>query len=223
MKKIDNYYQDENNGYDTYEPYKSQAQYQIKKNLVKQKISQEYTNDMLGKALSSAEHLSNRFGKEKNKLDMKFNYYNLFDSGLTKSKENLKKSLMTFLDALQYYYETDHTQDFPSNFSKQDIINYLKYLGSNCYEEDQDIFTDFIRIIKGGKVDFSVYFNKNAKVDPNVLATNGVSSMKLAARQEKEWEDNVAERGDYPVGLKMGMDWNSNRHIPNSMKNQNYK
>lgn len=220
MRKVANCYHDEYNEFNTYEP--CQAQYQVKKDLVKQKISQEYTNDMLGKALSSAEHLSNRFGKTKNKFDNRFNYYNLFDSGLTKNKENLKKSLMTFLDALQYYYETDPVQDFPSNFSKQDIINYLKLLGSNCHEEDQDIFRDFITIIKGGKVDFSVYFNKNAKVDPNVLATNGVSSMKFAGRQEKEWEENVAEKGDYPVELKMDMDWNTNKHIPNNMKNPKY-
>ena len=220
MRKGCNYYPDENDGYDTYES--CQAQYQVKKDLVKQKISQEYTNDMLGKALSSAEFLSNRFGKTKNKFDNRFNYYNLFDSGVTKNKENLKKSLMTFLDALQYYYETDPVQYFPSNFSKQDIINYLKLLGSNCHEEDQDIFRDFITIIKGGKVDFSIYFNKNAKVDPNVLATNGVSSMKFAGRQEKEWEDKVAEKGDYPVELKMNKDWNSNVNIPNNMKYPNH-
>lgn len=217
---MSNYYPNGHNRFINYEPY--QAQCQVKKDLVKQKISQEYTNDMLGKALSAAEHLSNRFGKAKNKFDLKFNYYNLFESGLTKNKENLKKSLMTFLDALQYYYETDPIQYFPSNFSKQDIINYLKLLGSNCHEEDQGIFKDFITIIKGGKVDFSIYFNKNAKVDPNVLATNGVSSMKFAGRQEKEWEENVVEKGDYPVELKMNMDWNSNKHIPNNMKNQKF-
>ena len=95
-------------------------------------------------------------------------------------------------------------------------------LGSNCYEEDQTIFKDFITIIKGGHVDFSFYFNKDAKVDPNVLVTNGISSMKFAGNQEKEWEENAIEKGDYPIKLKMGMDWNSNKHIPNSMKTQNY-
>lgn len=219
MKKNNYYYQ--NNAFNNNINEPSQAQYQVRKDLMKQKISQEYTNDMLGKALSSAEHFSNRFGRTKNKFDMKFNYYNLFDHGMTKNKENLKKSLMISLDALQYYYETDPIKTFPSNFSKQDIINYVKMLGNNCYEEDQAVFKDFIDIIKGGKVDFSVYFNNNAKVDPNILATNGVSSMKFAANQEKEWEENAVEQGDYPIKLKMGMDWNSNKHIPNNMKYRN--
>ena len=221
MNKYNHYYQNDYKN-NEYASKQSQAQHQVNKELLKQKVSQEYTNDMLGKALSSAEHLSNRFGKRKNNIEMKFNYYNLFDSGLTKNKENLKKSLMTFLDALQYYYENDPIKTFPSNFSKQDIINYLKMLGSNCYEEDQTIFKDFITIIKGGHVDFSFYFNKDAKVDPNVLVTNGISSMKFAGNQEKEWEENAIEKGDYPIKLKMGMDWNSNKHIPNSMKTQNY-
>lgn len=221
MKKPINYYQNVDNEFDAYGPV--QVKCQARKELIAQKISQEYTNDMLGKALSSAEHLSNRFGKKKNKFPLKFNYYNLFDSGLTKNKENLKKSLMTFLDALQYYYETDPIQNFPCNFSKRDITTYLQNLGDNCYEEDQFIFKDFITIIEGGRhVDFSSYFNNNAKVDPNVLATSGVSSMKFAGNQEKEWEENAIRQGDYPINIKMGMEWNSNKHIPNSMKTHNY-
>ena len=210
---------EQNNGSQRLQPCQQQSL--VSKDLVKQKISQEYTTDMLGKALSSAEHFTNRFGKKTNLLKMQFNYYNLFDSGLTKDKENLKKSLMVFLDTLQFYYETDSKKDFPINYEKKDIIMYLNFLKSNCDEKDQDIFDAFICIINGGHVDFSTYFNKKAKVDPNVLVTNGVSSMKFASRQEKEWKKKVMERGDYPIELKMGMDWNSNNNIPKSMNNQN--
>ena len=73
---------------------------QIHKQLVEQKISQEYSADIMGKALSSAEHYSSRFGNKKIK-NMQFNYYNLFDSGIKKNKEELKKSIITFLDILQ--------------------------------------------------------------------------------------------------------------------------
>ena len=91
---------------------------------------------------------------------------------------------MSFLDILQYYYETDPIKIFPLNFTKQDIINYIGMLRDNCNEKDKDIFNDFITIINDGKVDFSNSFNSNAKVDPNVLTTSGVSLMKFTAKQE---------------------------------------
>lgn len=50
---------------------------------------------------------------------------------------------MISLDSLQYYYETDNknkNKTFPKNFNKTEINN---------------IFNDFIKIINGGKIDFS--------------------------------------------------------------------
>lgn len=64
------------------------------KQLVKQKISQEYTADIMGKALTYAEHYSSRFGKS-HFTNFKFNYYNIYDSGINKNKESLKKGLIS--------------------------------------------------------------------------------------------------------------------------------
>ena len=201
----------------------SQVQLKINKQLMEQKISEEYTNDMLGKALSTAEYLSSRFGKEE--IKKRFNYYNLFDSGITKDKENLKKLLMISLDALQYYYEIDNNNKrFPSNFTEKDIITYIEKLRDNYYNKDQnnkdkDIFGDFITIIKGGKVNFSSYFKSNAKVDPNILVTSGVDTIKFAGRQENEWKEKAIKQGDYQINLKIDMDWNNNKHVPKRMNN----
>ena len=70
-----------------------QKQMQINQQLLKQKISQEYTTDMLGRALSKAEFLSSRFGKS-NLVNKQFNYYNRFDNGMEKDKDNLTKSFI---------------------------------------------------------------------------------------------------------------------------------
>lgn len=75
------------NNYD----YKSLIQEQANEQFVKQKISQEYTVDIFGKALSNTENYSSKFGK-KQIINIKFNYYNLFDSGSIKSKERAYKS-----------------------------------------------------------------------------------------------------------------------------------
>ena len=205
------------------EGYKYQQTYlQANKQLVKQKISEEYTNDMLGRAISKAEHFSSRFGKKQ--MEQHFNYYNRFDNGFTKDKENLKKSLINALDTLQDYYEMDGPKKkFSKNFNQTKIVNYIKQLKSNCSDEDKIIFDDFINILMGGDhINFDEYFNSNCKVDPKVLTTNGISSMKFAAKQEKEWKEKAMKKGDYNVELKIDQNWNTNPHIPNQLKNHDY-
>ena len=195
----------------------------IDKQLLKLKIAEEYTNDMLGRALSKAEHYASRCGKQsiENKL---FNYYNRFDNGFNKEKDNLIKSLINALDTLQDYYEEDiknKNKKFPSNLKQKDIIEYIKYLKNNCQDDDTNkkYFDAFINIIQGQKVNFGTFINtQNAKVDPNILVSSGISSMKYVRRQEKEWKEKAKEKGDYPVLLKVGMDWNINKHIPDDMK-----
>ena len=191
------------------------SQMQINKQLIAQKISEEYTNDMLGRALSKAENFANRFGKQA--IQSYFNYYNRFDNGFVKDKNSLRKSLINALDTLQDYYEMDgKKKKFPINFDQKSIINYISNLGNNCLPEDQEIFEDFITIIKGDEhIDFDYNFNKNCKVDPNVLCDNGIQTMKSAARQEKIWKQRVLEQGNYNCELQINKDWKNNAILNN--------
>jgi hypothetical protein len=192
----------------------------VDKQLIKQKISEEYTNDMLGRAISKAENFSTRFGK--NQLEKQFNYYNRFDNGFIKDKNNLLKSLMNALDTLQDYYEMDGDKKrFPSNFNQNRIISYIEKLKNNCHRDDQGIFDDFITIIRGGHVNFDNNFNLICKADPNVLAQSGVSSMKFASRQEKEWKEKAMKYGNYPCKLEINQNWENNHHIPSKLNNYN--
>ena len=198
-----------------------QGQISINKQLMKLKVAEEYTNDMLGRALSKAEFYSSRYGKKS--LDNKmFNYYNRFDNGFNKEKENLIKSFINALDTLQDYYEEDgKNKRFPANFKKEQIIHYIKYLRDNCNDNDinKKYFDDFIKIINGKKVNFTNFVNsQNAVVDPKILITSGISSMKFVERQEKEWKENFKKNGDYPVELKFGINWEKNKNIPESLK-----
>ena len=161
------------------------AQKQIDQQLVKQKISQEYTADIIGKALSQAENYSSRFGIKKI-INMQFNYYNLYDSGINKDRESLKKCLISLLNIIQTYYEIDG-KCFPSGININNAKNYLVKLKENCKDlEDQRIFDDFISILNGQKCNFSSYFNtQNAHVDPNMLVKQGISVIKSSAKEEK--------------------------------------
>jgi hypothetical protein len=181
--------------------------------LVKQKISEEYTADIIGKALSQAEHYSSRFGI-RNIINMQFNYYNLYDSGINKDRESLKKCLISLLNIIQTYYEIDG-KCFPSGININNAKNYLVKLKENCKDlEDQRIFDDFISILNGQKCNFSSYFNtKNAHVDPNMLVKQGISVIKSSAKEEKKWEKKAMEEGDYPVGLQIGKDWKENENV----------
>ena len=184
------------------------------KQLVKQKISQEYTADVLGKALSYAEHYSSRFGKCP-LINYQFNFYNIYDSGINKDKESLKKGLISLLNVIQGYYELDG-KCFPSGIKIKDVKKYLTDLKLNCKDpEDQKIFDAFISILDGKQYDFSSFFNtQNAHVDPNMLTTKGIKVMKGALKQEKKWEKKALEEGDYDVGLQIGKDWKQNENVP---------
>ena len=183
------------------------------KQLVKQKISQEYTADVLGKALTYAEHYSSRFGKCP-LTNFQFNYYNIYDSGINKDKESLKKGLISLLNVIQSYYEFDG-KCFPSGIKISEVKGYLTQLKFNCKEEDQKIFDAFISILDGKQFDFSSFFNtQNAHVDPNMLTTKGIKVMKGALKQEKKWEKKALEEGDYDVGLQIGKDWKENKNVP---------
>lgn len=194
----------------------------VDKQLLKQKLNQEYSADMLGRALSKAEYLSSRFGENKT-FDKKFNYYNRFDNGITKDKTKLIKSFINAIDTLQDYYEMDGKErKFPSNFKQSKIIEYVEFMRNNVKKEELlviKLFNDFIDIIKGDKkINFDDYFNyKEAFVNPNVLVTSGIDTMKLAAIQEDEWKKKVEEKGNYDVELKTGGDWTDNPHIPDNM------
>ena len=189
------------------------TQMQKDKQLVKQKISQEYTADILGKALTYAEHYSSRFGKD-HFTNFQFNYYNIYDSGINKDKQSLKKGLISLLNVIQTYYELDG-KCFPKGIKIKEVQDYLTKLKSNCKEEDQQIFDAFILILDGKQFDFSSFFNtQNAHVDPNMLTSKGIKVMKGALKQEKTWEKKALEEGDYDVGLQIGKDWKENKNVP---------
>lgn len=216
-ENMDEYYDNTDKG------SRIQEEILVDKQLIKQKISEEYTNDMLGRAISKAENFSFRFGKKQG--EKQFNYYNRFDNGFVKDKNKLLKSLMNALDTLQDYYEMDgDKKKFPSNFNQKQIISYIDSLKNNCNEEDHGIFNAFITIIKGGHVNFESNFNSDCNVDPNILAQSGVGSIKFASRQEAEWKEKAMKYGNYPCGLQINQNWESNQHIPSSMNDiKNFK
>ena len=60
-----------------------------------------------------------------------FNHYNWFDNEIMKDKQSLKKWLMNTLDTLQDYYEMDgDIKKFPSNFTENDICEFVCQLGN---------------------------------------------------------------------------------------------
>ena len=215
-------------------------QQQINKTLQMQKLSQEYTTDMLGRAISKAEYLSSRYGKN-NLVNKQFNYYNRFDNGINKEKNDLIKSFINALDTLQDYYEMDGPKkSFPSNIKKDDLIKYIENLKANLILDNKDkakekkgpkneskddnlliikLFNDFIHIIKGDvKINFSEYFNcESASVDPKMLEESGIDAMKFSSKQEAQWKKKFEENENYDVKIEIGKDWKSNPNISDNM------
>ena len=63
-------------------------------------------------------------------IQYKFQYYNTFDSGTDKTKEELLNQIITQIEIFKYsyllYIKTHDKYDFPDNLNEETIVKYLK-------------------------------------------------------------------------------------------------
>jgi hypothetical protein len=111
-----------------------QAIIQINKTILDLAMQQDDLNSVLGLMMSTAECLSNRFGKVKNKSF--FAAYNLNNSGNIKNEENLRDQLKIQTKIFRNNYKNMLTQNkgkypFPENLGEKEIRNIVNIWKSN--------------------------------------------------------------------------------------------
>jgi len=121
--------------------------------------NQFFSNNIMCKMLSAAECY---FNKEFNQNSNIFGYYNNFNSGYLKSKENLKKQFLTEIELFKNSYENFHYEYnkyiYPDNLSKNKIIQIVNIWLNTFYKNNNSDYQYYERILKilSGNFNFSL-------------------------------------------------------------------
>lgn len=194
-----------------------QQQSMLDKQKIEQKIDLEYNIDFMGRALSKAEIYAFRFGDQKliEILEPKFGFYNRFNSGYERSREELFKSLINAVKFVEYgFKETEELYGeilFPNNMSKDEVIKYIELLNS-CLKDQKEkqIYNDLIKVIKRVESDLNKYNNlyeKNAKMDPTKMMEAYPVLNKVVEKKEKNWRKNIENNPNYKPEFILGQNF----------------
>ena len=194
-----------------------QQQSMLDKQKVEQLIDSEYNIDFMGRALSKAEIYAFRFGDQKliEKFEPKFGFYNRFNSGYERDKEELFKSLINAVKFVEYGFEETEEEYgeilFPNNMSKDEVIKYIESL-SSCIKdkEEKQIYNDLIKILKRVKSDLNKYdhlYDKNAKMDPKKMMEVYPDINKAIEKKEKNWRKKIENDPNYKPEFKLGQNF----------------
>lgn len=138
--------------YNGYNNYQAQTQLQGSRQQIKQAQDQEYSNSTLGNLLATAESLACISGYKKPR---KYAYYDPYDTGNKKSKDELRTEFMYELECFNISYKNyvknyEH-YDYPRNNSLKSIMNDINEWKMNVKEKDQHYYDSLIKILKNEK------------------------------------------------------------------------
>ena len=193
-------------------------QQQLDRQKVEQKLDLEYIIDILGRALSKAEIYAFRFGNQyklKNEKPI-FGFYNRFNNGYEFEKQTLFKSLINAVKSVDYGLEETESKYkeilFPKNMKKEEVIEYIAFLGSCLYNnEDRSIYQKLIDVLERKKTDFSCYkqlYDRNARMNPKKMMEKYSDIYKAFGRKEYNWRNRIENDPNY---------------FPGFVKNRNYE
>ena len=154
-----------------------------KQSLIK---DQSYNYIIMGNLFSSLECYAKR--NPNCPIQYKFQYYNNFESGTDKTKEELLNQIITQIEIFKYsylfYIKTHDKYDFPDNLNEETIEKYLKEWMEFVDKKDKKYYQGIIDIIK--KKDKSISFVNEIKekreegntIDPRFLVNNAPEQFK---------------------------------------------
>ena len=147
-----------------------------KQSLIK---DQAYSYIIMGNLFSSLECYAKRYSNCP--IQYKFQYYNNFDSGTDKTKEELLNQIITQIEIFKYsyllYIKTHDKYDFPDNLNEETIVKYLEEWMKFVDKKDQHYYQGIIDIIK--KKDKSISFvNEIKEKRSRFLVNNAIEQFK---------------------------------------------
>ena len=125
----------------------------------KQKLDQAYSYGVMGNLFSALEWYAYRISGNEPK-NLRFNYYNNFNSGNEKELEKLKNQIVTQIEIFKFSYlifkKIHKKYEFPANLSEKEIIEEIEKWKNLIPKKSPDIkyYDAIIAIIKGNEISF---------------------------------------------------------------------
>ena len=190
---------------------------------------QSYNYIIMGNLFSSLECYAKR--NPNCPIQYKFQYYNNFDSGTDKTKEELLNQIITQIEIFKYsyllYIKTHDKYDFPDNLNEETIVKYLKEWMKFVDEKDKHYYQGIIDIIK--KRDNSISFVNEIKekgdgntIDPRFLVNNAPRIMTFSNQVGSNAIEQFQKNQDYRPQIVLG-DQKPNNKYNNETKEREKK
>lgn len=133
------------------------SQSYIQKSALELKQDQEYSYGVMGNVFSALECYANKSSPNKTPFNY-FGYYNNFNSGNTKTLNQLKDQIITQLEIFKYSYQMyikEHNEyHFPNNMKKEQIINLIDKMKDYVKPEDRKYYDAILQIIDSQNVSY---------------------------------------------------------------------
>ena len=198
-----------------------------KQSLIK---DQAYSYIIMGNLFSSLECYAKRYSNCP--IQYKFQYYNNFDSGTDKTKEELLNQIITQIEIFKYsyllYIKTHDKYDFPDNLNEETIVKYLEEWMKFVDKKDQHYYQGIMDIIK--KKDKSISFVNEIKekreegntIDPRFLVNNAPRIMTFSNQVGNNAIEQFKKNQDYRPQIVLG-DQKPNNKYNNETKEREKK
>ena len=133
------------------------SQSYVQKSALELKQDQGYSYGVMGNVFSALECYANKSSPNKTPFNY-FGYYNNFNSGNTKTLNQLKDQIITQLEIFKYSYQMyikEHNEyHFPNNMKKEQIINLIDKMKDYVKPEDRKYYDAILQIIDSQNVSY---------------------------------------------------------------------
>lgn len=190
---------------------------------------QAYSYSIMGGLFSSLECYAKRFSNCP--IQYKFQYYNNFDSGTDKTKEELLNQIITQIEIFKYsyllYIKTHDKYDFPDNLNEETIVKYLEEWMKYVDEKAQHYYQGVIDIIQTRNNSISFVNEIKEKgdgntIDPRFLVNNAPRIMTFSNQVGSNAIEQFQKNQDYRPQIVFG-DQKPNNKYNNETKESERK
>ena len=197
-----------------------------KQSLIK---NQSYNYIIMGNLFSSLECYAKRYSNCP--IQYKFQYYNNFDSGTDKTKEELLNQIITQIEIFKYsyllYIKTHDKYDFPDNLNEETIVKYLKEWRECVDTKDKHYYQGVIDIIqtRNNSISFVNEIKEKGEgntIDPRFLVNNAPRIMTFSNQVGSNAIEQFKKNQDYRPQIVLG-DQKPNNKYNNETKEREKK
>ena len=192
---------------------------------------QAYTYGVMGNLFSSLECYAHR-SNGNCQMPYYFEFYNNFNSGQLKDKEQLLAQIITQIEIFKFSYlifiQSHGEYFFPKSFSQEQIINYLNEWKKYVAPNDEKYYDAVISIIqtKNEKISFVDELNqkvinnggKPGTINPQFLANEGTRIIEYSNQVGAKAIHNLKDNPDYQPDIILGAQKENNPYLDETQK-----